>query len=381
MGGTLMNDAPELIFGAGSLARVREVIAAYAPERILLVGSAAAMRRSGIERYLPTASHTYSGFCPNPRLEDVLAGCEVAAAYKPDVVVGVGGGSSMDTAKLLRVLPPGTLGRRAVLQQAVDLLRTDAPPLVLVPTVSGSGSEMTRFATVYSDGRKYSVDHKRVLATISIVDMDLAATCPAPIALSCVLDALAHAVESYWSLRSTAVSRLLAGQALTLLRRMGANGRQPLDTTTRAQVADAAIRAGRAIDMTRTTAAHAFAYPTTVRFGVPHGLACGLHLIWLLDHVAAQAERDCSDPRGPQFVTARLAEIAALLGAGHPRRSASTLESLVTSFGFASRLASYGVTAADIPPLTAEALNSARATNVPVQLHADAVHAALRKRL
>jgi alcohol dehydrogenase class IV len=339
------------------------------------------VRTSGIERFLPPGTRGFSGFRPNPRLEDVLEGCDVVARDRPDLVIGIGGGSAMDTAKLVRILPAGEAGRRAVLHGETDLLRTDAPPLVLVPTVSGSGSEVTRFATVYADGRKYSVDHARVLATVSVVDPDLAATCPPTVAFSCVLDALAHALESYWSVRSTDCSRALAGEALSALRKVAADGRRSLDGAARAHVAMSAIRAGRAIDATRTTAAHAFAYPTTVRFGVPHGLACALHLIWLLDHVATRVESECADPRGARFAAARLDEIAALLGADHPKRSASVLDSLVTAAGFDVRLGAYGVTAADLAAIVGDGLGSVRAGNLPVRLAPEDALAALRHRL
>ncbi|WP_329560607.1 iron-containing alcohol dehydrogenase [Kitasatospora sp. NBC_01266] len=376
----LSGAAPQ-VFGTGRLPEVAGIVATHGTGRVLLVGSDAAVRRSGIERFLPAGTRRFNGFSPNPRLQDVLDGCDLVARYQPDVVVGVGGGSAMDAAKLARVLPPGDAGRHAVLHSDVGLLRTDAPALVLVPTVSGSGSEVTRFATVYDDGRKYSVDHARVLSTVSIVDPDLAATCPPAVAFSCVLDALAHAVESYWSLRSTADSRALAGEALVTLRQIAAGGRRRLDSAARVHIALSAIRAGRAIDVTRTTAAHAFAYPTTVRFGVPHGLACGLHLIWLLDHVASLVETDCVDPRGAEFVTARLDEIASLLGVEHPKESAHALESLVAAAGFATRLGMYGVTGADTAAIVGDGLGSVRAGNLPVRLPPDAALTALRDRL
>lgn len=376
-----MSGDPPLVFGAGSLPKVAEIVASHAAARVLLVGSPGAVRTSGIERFLPPGTRTFTGFTPNPRLHDVLAGCDLAAKERPDLVVGIGGGSAMDTAKLVRVLPPGKAGRRAVLRGETDLLRTDAPPLVLVPTVSGSGSEVTRFATVYDDGRKYSVDHARVLATVSVVDPDLAATCPPAVAFSCILDALAHAVESSWSVRSTACSRALAGEALSALRQIAAAGRRNLDCAARARVALSAIRAGQAIDATRTTAAHAFAYPTTMRFGVPHGLACALHLTWLLDHVAARVETECADPRGPGFAAARVQEIARLLGVHHPKHSARVVEGLVASAGFATRLGAYGVTAPDLAAIVGDGLGSARAGNLPVRLAPEDALAALRQRL
>lgn len=376
-----MSGGPPLVFGPGRLSKVAEIVASHAASRVLMVGSGAAVRRSGIERFLPAHTRTFSGFRPNPLLRDVLEGCAVVARERPDLVIGIGGGSAMDTAKLVRVLPPGEAGRRAVLRGETDLLRADAPPLVLVPTVSGSGSEVTRFATVYAAGRKYSVDHARVLPTVSVVDSDLAATCPPAIAFSCILDALAHAVESSWSVRSTESSRALAGGAMAALRQVAAHGCRSLDSAARVHVAMSAIRAGRAIDTTRTTAAHAFAYPTTVRFGVPHGLACALHLIWLLDHVATRVETECADPRGSRFAAARLEEIAGLLGADHPKRSASVMEKLVASAGFATRLGAYGVTADDLAAIVGDGLGSVRAANLPVHLTPEDALAALRQRL
>ncbi len=92
--------------------------------------------------------------------------------------------------------------------------------------------------------------------------------------------------------------------------------REPLTPATRASLSAASTRAGLAIDRTRTSGGHAFAYPLTARFGVRHGLACALNLVWLLPFTASRLSLDCQDPRGVAFVGRRLAEIAAVLGPG-----------------------------------------------------------------
>ncbi|OLB66123.1 MAG: hypothetical protein AUI10_03750, partial [Actinobacteria bacterium 13_2_20CM_2_72_6] len=261
----------ELVTGSGSVDQLAELVEAWAPRRILLVCT---IDRAGIGgRLAGYEVERFGDFSPNPRLDDALAGARLAERYAPDLILGVGGGSALDVAKLVRGLPTGQ-PLDALAGRVVPVRRA---PLVLVPTVAGSGSEVTSFATVYVDGVKHSLDHPAVRADLAVVDPSLAATCPPEVALSGALDALAT---------------------------LGTSG----------DVSTAATRAGLAIERTRTTAAHAFAYPLTARFGVRHGLACALNLVWLLPLTAGVLARECQDPRGVAFVARRLAEIRAVLG-------------------------------------------------------------------
>jgi len=144
-----------------------------------------------------------------------------------------------------------------------------------------------------------------------------------------------------------------------------------------AALSAAATRAGLAIDRTRTTAGHAFAYPLTTRFAVPHGLACALNLVWLLPLTARTLPRDCQDPRGAAFVTRRLAEIAAVLG----DEPGPALAGLIEASGFSPWLSDYRVTEDDLPELVRAALRPGRSTNGPVRLTPDLVLPHLRTRL
>jgi alcohol dehydrogenase len=368
----------ELVEGTGAIDRLPELVAGFAPRRILVVGGPTGLGRAGVATLLGGYEVTYfSDVTPNPRLPDVLRGCAAAEAVRPDLIVGAGGGSALDVAKMVRALP---VDRRA----AVDVLTGTAPPpgrapLLLVPTTAGTGSEVTCFATVYVDGVKHSLDHPSVHADVAVVDPALTSSCPADVTYAGGFDALAHAIESLWALRSTTASRAHAADALAGLVAVLARSPWPMSATDRATLSRSATRAGLAIDRTRTTGAHAFAYPLTARFDVRHGLACALNLVWLLPYTALRLAADVQDPRGAAFVARRLAQIAAALGADDPAGSGPAVAGLLVGAGFSPRLRDYGVAGAELAWLVQAALGSGRSANGPVRLAPAAVLDHLRE--
>src|SRR6185312_13621863 len=186
----------------------------------------------------------------NPRWLQVAELVRLLERSRPDVVVALGGGSALDTAKLGRVLADPAPKPR-------PKLRKNPPRLVLVPTTGGSGAEMTRFAAVGTGRERRALDHPALLADVAIVDPRLSDSCPPAVTYPAAFDALAHAIESYWSARSTPETRALSWQATgDLVAALAA----PLDTPTprqRNQLAAAATRAGRAVDATRIGAVQA----------------------------------------------------------------------------------------------------------------------------
>jgi alcohol dehydrogenase class IV len=372
----------ELVFTADAAAEMRRLVRQYAARRILLVASDGAVARTGLPAALGTAEvDRFAGFTANPRLDDVLAGCRRRDRTVPDLIVGVGGGSTMDTAKLVRLLPSDRDRALDVLRGRDDAGPPREIPLVVVSTTAGTGSEVTQFATVYCDGVKLSLDRPAARPDVAVVDPALTASCPATLAASCALDALAHALESLWSVRSTAESRFLALQAGAGLARLLGGGLRTLDDPSREALCRLALQAGLAINRTRTTVGHAFAYPLTVRFGIPHGLACALSLSWLLPLAVEHRRAWCRDPRGAEFVGRRLAEMAVMLGAGSAERIGAALGALIDGTGFRSRLGDYGVTPGDLGPIMADALGSQRTGNSPVALDPGVAAAALRAAL
>jgi alcohol dehydrogenase class IV len=191
-------------------------------------------------------------------------------------------------------------------------------------------------------------------------------------------DALAHAIESYWSARSTPETRALSWQATgDLVAALAA----PLDTPTarqRNQLAAAATRAGRAIDATRTGAVQAFAGWLTAHRQVPHGVACLLTLSWLLPYNCRHLGDGCADGRGPAFVADRLGSVCAALAGpdGGPEQAADTLAALVRAAGWSDRLGTYGLGPGTLPAFAAAGLRAAN----PVTLDPARIAAAVLAR-
>lgn len=277
--------AVRLLAGRGAAAE--HLSGLLAGRRVLVVTSPRTAARTDLHRWLPAGATLFTEFRPNPRLGEALSAARMRESCRAEVVLGFGGGSALDVAKAARALPGSA-------EHAEEVLAGRAAPcvgvgLVLAPTTAGTGSEVTRFATLYRDGRKVSLDAAGVAAEVAVVDPGLTDTCPPALTWSCAFDALAHAVESYWSTRATARSRSYAEAALVRLLPVLRDADALPTAAQRDQLSEAGTLAGHAIDLTRTTAAHAMAYPLTVHLGVPHGLACALNLTWLAPLVEAEA--------------------------------------------------------------------------------------------
>ncbi|MFI8933368.1 phosphonoacetaldehyde reductase [Streptomyces sp. NPDC053474] len=369
----------EVMEGAGIAAKLPEVLRSMRAQRVLVVATRNAVLRTGAERWLVGHDHDYfHDIVSNPQAADVVRGAGAVARYRPDVVLGIGGGSTLDTAKAVRLLPPVSAEAERVLR-GVDPVRATRPPrLVVIPTTAGPGSEVTTFATVYLRKRKHSLDHPAVRADVALIDPVLTRTCPPKLTAHCALDATAHAIESWWSPRADSSSRALARGALSHLVPILRTGFRDTTARQRELLSNAAVMAGRAIDLTRTTAAHAFAYPTTAQFGVPHGLACALHLVWLLPLTLGELDRELP---GTRMAKGEIDHMLTLLGARTVADSGAALARLLSLAGCPTRLGEVGVGASDLEPMFDDALSSDRAQNHPIALRKDPVLGLLRSRL
>ena len=207
-----------------------------------------------------------------------------------DAVLGFGGGSALDAAKVLAALVTAPAGATLadLLVDPGPLLDASPLPLWAVATTAGSGSEVTPFATVW-DGRarhKHSLASPAVRPAVAVVDADLMDDLPASATLATGLDALNQAAESVWNRWANPVTLELAGSALerglpALVRVLA----DASDRGAREALAEASLLAGLAISHTRTALCHAMSYPITARFGVPHGLACAFTMAAVARHM------------------------------------------------------------------------------------------------
>lgn len=221
---------------------------------------------------------------PNPTVENLLQALSFLQKASVDVVIGVGGGSALDMAKLCAVYWDKKI-------DFTDPNLTREKPLILIPTTAGSGSETTKFAVIYENGNKVSVDHPALLADEIFLDPKLTVNLPKYVTAYTAADALCQAIESYWARAATPESKNWAINAIKLvLENAKAAIANPSDLNARLQLLIGASLAGKAINVTRTTAPHALSYYLTQTYGIPHGHAVALTLPYVLEANATECD-------------------------------------------------------------------------------------------
>ena len=349
-----------LHFGCGTLALVPDLLRSLGAKRPLVLAGMGAMKRAGqlsrlgeLLREWPVGFHT--GIGPNPTVADLGAAVAAVRREQPDCLIALGGGSVVDVAKSARVL--AQLDDAGLERWLGGELLPEGryPPCVGVPTTAGAASEVTPWATIWrpEQGLKTSLEGGCLVPEFAVVDPELTLSLPAEQSVSCGLDALSHAIESYWAPRSQPCSRALSLEAVRLvLQNLPRVAREPGNLQAREEISWACTLAGLSFSQTKTTAAHALSYPLTLRFGVRHGIACALFLPAVLEF---NAERN-SGPYQRLFAS---------LGAGRAGEAAEALRGFYEGLRISPRLSSHGVTRASFESIAAAALASPRSLNNP----------------
>ncbi|MBO5513172.1 MAG: phosphonoacetaldehyde reductase [Mogibacterium sp.] len=208
----------------------------------------------------------FSGFTPNPKMEEVLDGVEAFKASGCDTILAVGGGSPIDVAKCIK-----------------HYSESDAP-IIAVPTTSGTGSESTHFAVVYENGVKKSVAAPNLLPDEVILEPSALKNVPEYTRKATMLDALCHAIESHWAKKATPESREIAEKAIAMVVKHK-DAYLANEEAGNAGMMEAANLAGQAINLTTTTAAHAMCYKITSMYGFQHGHAAAICLPEVWAHI------------------------------------------------------------------------------------------------
>jgi alcohol dehydrogenase len=218
----------------------------------------------------------------NPTIEQLSEAIADVASERVKTIIGLGGGSAIDSAKVLRL----ALARGPGFDLRAALVPDAAPDqldmrMIAVPTTAGTGSEVTPTATVW-DGlsrTKHSVGGSGLFPDEAIVDPQLTRDLPWPETLSTGLDAFSQCHEAIWNLNATPATTVVAERGIALVPpALRALMRDLGDDPARTAMAEAALRSGLAISQTRTGLAHSMSYPITAHRGVPHGLACAIVL-------------------------------------------------------------------------------------------------------
>jgi len=342
-------------FGAGRLERLPEVAAELGCRRPAVVAGEGLIEALGIREALmallaKTEAVWWEAVTPAPEVSAAQGAVDWAAAQEVDGVIGLGGGSALDTAKVLAAALPNGADVAALLTGETPLA-TESLPTILLPTTAGTGSEVTPWATLWEReaGRKHSLEGRSMFPAQALLDPRLTHSLPAEQTAATGMDALAHALEAYWNRAANPLSDRYALAAMELIPKwLPVAVAEPDNAEARARMLLAALFAGLAFSNTKTAAAHSLSYPMTLRFGVTHGQATGITLAPLLRYNAE------ANP-------ARMQRAAQALGASDVEAAAAILTGLLGRTGVGSRLSELGIGAVDRERIVAEGYTPDRA--------------------
>ena len=359
--GFTFQTTPSLLMEAGGSARIGELFARLGCRSLLVVtdrgveaagllGPAlAGLDEAGIAR------RVFADVVADPPVGVVMAAVMAAQEAGVDGVLGLGGGSSLDTAKLVALLHSGR--ERLEELYGIGIAKGPRLPLILAPTTAGTGSEVTPIAIVTTaSGEKKGVVSPPLLPDWAVLDAELTLGLPPHVTAATGIDAMVHAIEAYTSARlKNPLSDALAREALRLLSaNIHTACRDGRDRDARENMLLGSALAGMAFANAPVAAVHALAYPIGGLFHVPHGLSNAIVLPGVVRFNAPSA----------QSLYAELADIVVpgVSGSAEARTAAlvEALAALAPDLGLDTRLRSAGVTRNDLPRLAADAMKQTR---------------------
>lgn len=373
--------AARIVFGPGTLADIGPIAREFGRHALVVTGRDP-QRSQRLRELLAAEKISVTAFAVTgePTTDDVIRGTAHARATGCDCVIGFGGGSALDAAKAIAALLANggeLLDYLEVIGRAQPLARPSVP-FIAIPTTSGTGSEVTRNAVLASPAHrvKVSLRSPHLLPRVALVDPELTHDLPPALTAATGLDALTQLIEPYVSPRANPMTDALAVDGITRaarsLRRAVEHGR---DAAAREDMALASVLGGLALANAGLGAVHGFANPIGGMFDAPHGAICGA----LLPHVTA-ANLAALRARSPGSEALRRYDEVARILTG--RASATSdegvqwLRALVAALKIPS-LATYGVTTADIPTITAGAAKASSMKANVIALSADELAAIL----
>ena len=338
-----------VVFGPGTIEQLGVTTAELGMRQVLVVTDSGIVAAGHVERALQalrgagvTAS-VFDGVAENPTTAHVDACVARCREVGAEGLIGLGGGSAMDTAKGANFLV--TNGGRMEDYWGVGKATQPMLPFIAVPTTAGTGSEAQSFALIAQEEshQKMACGDKKAAARVAILDPELTISQPPKVSATSGIDALAHAIESFVTTKRTAISSMLAREAWRHLSiGLPVVLEQPENIDARAHMLLGAHLAGCAIEQSMLGATHSAANPLTAHYGVTHGIAIGI----MLPHVIRYNGQQCD---------ALYAELEESPEDGAADRLADQVSALVHAAGLPTDLAACDVPATDFPRLADEA--------------------------
>ena len=358
----IFTTTPRVVMGSGTLASIGDEVKRVNGTSVLIVTDPGVMSTGIVERLEGLLRDAGLGVArfdkveADPRYEIVEDSLKVLRQAGADTVIGIGGGSSLDMAKITAVMATneGPVGKYF----GIDLIPAPGLKTILIPTTAGTGSEVTPIVILsdHHEKLKKGIVSPYLFPSCALLDAELTLGLPPKVTAATGMDALIHALEAYTSKNATAMSDTLAREAIGLIfnniRTAYANGD---NLAARENMLRGSLLAGMAFANAGVTAVHAFAYPIGAEFHIPHGVANTIMLVPVM--------RFNQTGNLPRF-----AELAGLIGedvTGLSQRKAAAraveaLAELAEDLRVPQHLAEFGVKEADVPALAAGAMKVTR---------------------
>lgn len=313
----------------------------------------------------------FRDFQPNPLYESVVKGVEAFREEQCDSIMAVGGGSAMDVAKCIKLYSNLPSDGKDGSWLKAEIIPNNIP-FIAMPTTAGTGSEATRYAVIYYNDAKQSITSESFIPGTVLMDPNALKTLPLYQKKATMCDALCHAIESFWSVNSTEESKGYSREAIQGVL-ANINGYLENMEEGNAGMLQAAHTAGKAINITQTTAGHAMCYKITSLFRSAHGHAAVLCDRVLFPWMVENTDK-CIDPRGEAYLKVTLDEIGKAMGCENARAGAAKLVEIFEKLEL------------EVPTATAEqfellksSVNPVRLKNHPIALDVDTIDALYHK--
>lgn len=253
----------------------------------------------------------YNDFSTNPKANEVDKAVKILG-NDFDMIIAIGGGSVLDFAKCFKFCVDNNSNVKAYFEKPFQPVKNTK--MIAIPTTAGTGAEATQFAVVYVDGIKHSLDDASILPDYRVVDAEFVKNMPKYQKACCATDAYCQAIESFWAVNSNEKSKHYAKRAIAICRDYLEKYVNSNDYFLAEKMSEASYLSGCAINISRTTAAHAISYPFTSKYNLPHGHAVGLTIAKLAFYNFANiSEETLNDKRGVDYVEETMEELYELI--------------------------------------------------------------------
>ncbi|MBS1517251.1 MAG: phosphonoacetaldehyde reductase [Bacteroidetes bacterium] len=373
----------KIIFGNGKINEIPGLIDERIVKRIFLVTGKRSFELSGAKKKTEIIKNNFQTFHYEttgeyPKIEEIVKGIRYFNESDIDLVLAVGGGNVIDTAKSINILAAHSDEPEDIIS-GKKKISFKGKELIAVPTTAGSGSESTHFAVVYSGIHKFSIADEFILPDTAVIDPKLTYSLDSKTTAVTGIDAFSQALESYWAVGSTSESRKYSAEAIELILKFLPKSVNEPDEESRENMCRASNLAGRAINIAKTTAPHALSYAMTSHFGISHGQAVCVTLPEFLEFNYGLSDGNKADRLEIENYFSEMKELTELFGCKDIPEVKIKIREFIKSIGLKTTLSELGIKNSEDLNIILKNVNAERLGNNPRKISAAEMEKILQK--